>query len=220
MNAVSVINDFCKNNIDSDSVEILPGLGNDEIQKYQNVNNLKPEQYQEVLALVMRSTGISMGYEFDFTGLLDKADDCDLGCSENVVYNAVDIGTDGSGNRWVVEINDGVFENVLFLCHDPSVIAYEASGVTEFIGRALNNIRSKTNWIGSDDGSWYKENGGGVVNGDLVYFDLRSHAVGHSVPLCLYYDSPDMLKRHGRELLFSMPHKNRNWWQKFRDKWR
>jgi hypothetical protein len=220
MTPVDVIKDVVNSKgKEFEGVEILPGLSDDEITKIKNVNGLDDDQFRELIDLLRVTRGINAGYEFDFTGLTEAAGKFDIGKNGMAIWDAVDIGSDGCGNTWIGEIFNGRIQHYLFLCHDPSIIVYESETLSGFLQRLFTTNRRKCG-LGCDDGNWNKADGGGVVKDGNIQWDLSHRIPGSSVPLYVYYDKIDELARDGTNLRFSLPYHQRNWWQRFRDKWR
>lgn len=181
-------------------------------------SGLASASVKEVRDLLSVATGLNLGYEFDFADLLKQPVEFDPGQETPLVTQALYFGNDGSGNYWAIEVDEGGLRDVLFLCHDPAMIVYEAPSLAVFLKRVLCTDKAAMA-VGTDDGAWKKPNGGGIERDGRLWFDLRGRQPGRSVPLCVRHGQRDSLRREGQELLFSMPAPEtppptspRGWW--------
>jgi hypothetical protein len=57
----------------------------------------------------------------------------------NILPHTIDLLGDGCGNFWVVDVNqNGMWGAVIFVCHDPPVIAIQAQNLAEFVSQILD----------------------------------------------------------------------------------
>lgn len=53
---------------------------------------------------------------------------------EDVIPHSIEVGGDGAGNFWVIDIDDqGNLGKVFFACHDPAVLVIQSQGINEFL---------------------------------------------------------------------------------------
>ena len=190
----------------------LPGLSNDRIRFLESTRKKPlPALIKELLPV---TTGIhftkdDIYYEIDFeTGSTES----------NLFPDSIHLVNDNCGNSWTVDLafDPERVGPVFFVCHDPPVIFYQSHDLAEFLDHFLNGKEL----IAEDHAIWTAGETGGRRDGEWVVFDLQKEELGSGAPLCLYHDEPSGLERVGNSLVFRIRHRTRNWWQRFRDRWR
>jgi hypothetical protein len=189
---------------------VLPGLSERQIQ-FEEANQGGP--LPETLKALLRET---MGIQFKH----QKSEfviGCDSG-SGDLFPNCIDFMNDGCGNFWVIDtaLDPNRLGPVFFVCHDPPVIFYQSRDLSEF----LDCILSRKEMAQTDGAIWNAGESGGRREGEWIIFDLHNEVLGSGAPLNLYYDDDSRLERVGNSLIFRIRHRTRNWWQRFRDRWR
>jgi hypothetical protein len=109
-------------------IELRPGLINNEVDDLANKLPAKriPDEIRELL---IYSRG------FDFLSIEEVTfDGVGYFGFEEFFPNSVQLLGDGFGNFWIVDIsNQGEWENVFYVCHDPPVIVKHSENLTQFI---------------------------------------------------------------------------------------
>ena len=192
----------------SEYFKILPGLGEEEIEKAQAKHGSAfPEPLKALLRECAGLEGEYQSITWDSTG-----DDIEL------FPGSIRLMDDGAGNYWAIDtvLDPNRLGPVFFVCHDPAVIVYEARDLAGFLELYLN---SKD--LSSTDGEiWSKGAAGGTREGEWLVWDLSAEKVGSGAPICIYHDDIQGLQRVGNSLTFRIKHRERTGWQRFRDNWR
>lgn len=126
----------------SNSVTLRPGLSEEEVVRFQK--ELPGALPGEIRELLIYSAGFDVA-----SGQLLKSRH--MGGTTRVLFTGSgDIGLsvlpcpvalfgDGCGNFWVVDVNpSGAWGAILFVCHDPPVIAIQAADLACFLSQVLN----------------------------------------------------------------------------------
>ena len=114
---------------DSVSLELNPGLTNEEITNFEDRLPCKlPSEIRELLQVTRGFEGIAAD-QVDFTGedlFYDQ---------EDVFPNGLPIASDGFGNFWVVDLTaeSDTFGPVYFACHDAPVILFQSRSLADFL---------------------------------------------------------------------------------------
>jgi len=116
----------------SHEVTLLPGLSEHEIAQFQEqLPRLLPDEIRQLflyssgfahpLLGTVRFNGVAGGVEFP------------------LLPSSVSLLGDGCGNFWVADINvsNGVWGPIFFVCHDPPVIAIQARDLADFLSQIL-----------------------------------------------------------------------------------
>jgi len=123
-------------------VTLKPGLSEDEIARFQT--QLPGELPREIRELLTYAAGFEVASEQllksrrmgDTAGVLFTGSG-DIGLS--ILPCPVAVLGDGCGNFWVVDVDpSGAWGSILFVCHDPPVIAVQAADLASFLDQALN----------------------------------------------------------------------------------
>lgn len=132
----------------SHNVTVQPGLSQEEIARFQQqLPGTLPHEIRELLLY-------SAGFEVQSQQLLKSRR---MGDTTRVLFTGIgDVGLsilpspvallgDGCGNFWVVDVSPiGAWGVILFVCHDPPVIAVQAADLGSFLGQVLNPGGSNT----------------------------------------------------------------------------
>ena len=128
------------------AIELLPGLSTTELNRLakQLPEEHIPADIQELLAFARG---------FTFGGLEDITfDGVNQFGFEELFPSAVQLGGDGFGNFWIIDIDaNGKWGNVFYVCHDPAVVVKHSNNLAEFLGHideyGKNNDDSHLNII-------------------------------------------------------------------------
>ena len=117
---------------DVDHLKLLPPLGADDLAALETrIPCPLPAEVRELLAY---SRGFENGpvKSVDFSGLTDFG-------MEEIFPCPIPIAHDGFGNYWVVDLTTGsrAWAPILYVCHDPAVIVFQAASLAEFIEELL-----------------------------------------------------------------------------------
>lgn len=146
-------------------IELLPGLTDNEIDSL--ATGLPTKQIPSDVRELLRFTK-----GFEFYGI-DKITFDGVGQFgfENIFPYSVQLGHDGFGNFWILDVDSkGNWGNVFFVCHDPAVVVKHSDSLSEFIKHIdeygkdiensnLNIIHEKTVF-----NIWKKDNGFTEIN--------------------------------------------------------
>jgi SMI1 / KNR4 family (SUKH-1) len=110
-------------------VELLEGMGESEINEFQNnaPNKYLPNEIKDLLKFTRG---------FEFFGLEEVQFDAygHFGFEE-VFPNSIQLAGDGFGNFWILDIDSkGNWKEVYYVCHDPAVIVKHSENLSDFIG--------------------------------------------------------------------------------------
>jgi len=126
----------------ANSVTLRPGLSEEEVVRFQKeLPGTLPSEIKELLIYsagfdVASSQLLKSGRMSDTTRVLFTGGG-DVGLS--VLPCPVALFGDGCGNFWVVDVSpSGAWGAILFVCHDPPVIAIQAADLTCFLSQVLN----------------------------------------------------------------------------------
>ncbi len=113
---------------DEYNIELLPGLTEDEIDHLAKglPTGQIPKEIRELLSFTKG---------FEFSGL-DEITFDGVGQFEfeNIFPYSVQLGHDGFGNFWILDVDSkGNWGNVFYVCHDPAVIVKHSDNLSEFI---------------------------------------------------------------------------------------
>ena len=125
----------------SPRVTLNPGLSEEEIARFQaQLPGALPLKIRELLVY-------SSGFEVASEQLLKSRRVGDTtrvlftgsgGVGLSILPCPVALLGDGCGNFWVVDVNpSGAWGVILFVCHDPPVIALQAGDLADFLGQVL-----------------------------------------------------------------------------------
>lgn len=121
-------NQFESEDGDAYKVELLDGMSESEITAYQNSlpNKHLPNEIKELLSFTRG---------FEFLPLEEvRFDSYGQFGFEAMFPNSIPLSGDGFGNFWVLDIdNNGNWNQVYYVCHDPAVIVKHSSDLTNFI---------------------------------------------------------------------------------------
>ncbi len=132
----------------SRTVTLRPGLSEAEIAQFEEeLPAPLPHEIKELLSYsagfdvvseqVLKSRRIGETVPVLFTG------NGSVGLPKVVPCPVALLG-DGCGNFWVVDVSaNGVWGAILFVCHDPPVIAFQAADLVQFLAQVLNPSDSK-----------------------------------------------------------------------------
>ncbi len=113
---------------DEYNIELLPGLSDNEID---NLAKGLPtgEMPYDIRELLRFTKG------FEFYGIDEITfDGVGQFGFENIFPFSVQLGHDGFGNFWILDIDSkGNWGNVFYVCHDPSVVVKHSENLSEFI---------------------------------------------------------------------------------------
>jgi cell wall assembly regulator SMI1 len=117
----------------SNQVALMPGLSKEEIDRFEGRLYSLPDEVRELLSYSEGFRLPSMG-SLRFTGV--------AGFELVAAFPAsVALLADGCGNVWVVDINvgDGSWGAIFFVCHDPPVLVLQAPNLEDFLLRIFQN---------------------------------------------------------------------------------
>lgn len=126
----------------SRSVTLRPGLSEGEIARFQTqLPGVLPNEIRELLIYsagfdiasgqLLKSSRIGDTAQVLFTG------SGDVGLS--ILPCPIALLGDGYGNFWVLDVNpNGAWGTILFVCHDPPVIAIQATDLASFLNQVFN----------------------------------------------------------------------------------
>ena len=126
----------------SRSVTLRPGLSEEDVARFQTqLPGVLPDEIRELLIYsagfdvasgqLLKSSRVSDTARVLFTG------SGDVGLS--ILPCPIALVGDGYGNFWVVDVNqNGAWGAILFVCHDPPVIAIQAADLADFLSQVLN----------------------------------------------------------------------------------
>lgn len=139
-------NEYTSEDGDKYSVELLPGMSEDEIKEFRGKlpNSYIPSDIEELLKF---SKGFSF---FGFDEILFDAYG-QFGF-EDMFPRSIQLAGDGFGNFWVLDIDsNGNWGSVYYVCHDPAVIVKHSIDLVDFIKHidefGKNEIESHLNLI-------------------------------------------------------------------------
>jgi len=113
---------------DAYQIELQPGLTDKEIDNL--AKGLPTGQIPDDVRALLKFT---RGFEFYGIDQITFDGVGQFGF-ENIFPNAVQLGHDGFGNVWVLDVGaNGKWGNVFYVCHDPAVVVKHSSDLTEFI---------------------------------------------------------------------------------------
>jgi cell wall assembly regulator SMI1 len=126
----------------SESVILRPGLSEEEIARFQRqLSGALPREVRELLLY-------SAGFEVASVQLLKSRRTADTtqvlftgngDVALSILPCLVTLLGDGCGNFWIVDVNpSGAWGAILFVCHDPPVIAIQAADLASFLYQVLN----------------------------------------------------------------------------------
>jgi hypothetical protein len=127
----------------SQGLSLLPGLSDTEISAFQKrLGNPLPNDISELLRY-------SAGFDFRLgqprspTGHLRFVGE-EIGFPDDTFFSAVSLLDDGCGNYWAVDVDrrTGDWGSVLFICHDPPVIAIQARDLSTLLEQILSPVDS------------------------------------------------------------------------------
>jgi len=133
----------------SHSVTLRPGLSEKEVARFQK--QLPGPLPGEIAELLSYSAGfdVASGQLLKSSRAGDTARVLFTGSGNvglSILPCPVALLCDGSGNFWVVDVNpSGAWGAVLFVCHDPPVIAIQAADLASFLEQVLHPGGSDSN---------------------------------------------------------------------------
>ena len=204
-------------------VELMNGLSEEEMNDFINrlPNRYLPDEIRELLHYARG---------FKFFGLDDITFDClESGGFRELLPCSVELAGDGFGNFWVVDIDQqGNWNNVWYICHDPSVIIKHSENVSQFIEHVhefgkkgelsnLDDIHERVVmniWNGDNDFIERKE----ALKSDdkilkdfalslpsnYVIIDLRNKPCKSGFAWGKFSENPSNIHRHETELMWGM----------------
>jgi cell wall assembly regulator SMI1 len=121
-------------------VTLMPGLSGQEMAEFQKrLPGPLPDDIRELLRYSAGFHHPSIG-TVHFTGISDSQ-------FTTALPFAVPLLTDGSGNFWVIDVNNknGAWGPVFFVSHDPPVVVVQAPDLETFLSQVLDTGRSNPN---------------------------------------------------------------------------
>ena len=169
----------------SSRVTLNPGLSEEEIARFQaQLPGALPLKIRELLVY-------SSGFEVASEQLLKSRRVGDTtrvlftgsgGVGLSILPCPVALLGDGCGNFWVVDVNpSGAWGVILFVCHDPPVIALQAGDLADFLGQVLRvraKITATSNPCTSDAILSYQWRGGVGSATDSAHVSRRGARAG------------------------------------------
>ena len=216
----------------SRTVTLRPGLSDEEVAQFQTqLPGALPDEIRELL-LYSAGFDVASGQLLKSSRVGDTARVLFTGSGDvglSILPCPVALLGDGSGNFWVVDVNpSGAWGAILFVCHDPPLIAIQAADLASFLGQVLDPGDSKdtldyvrnaaTTRIWKDDPWLVSVRDARLVQDAAVskfasqlpenfaVADLRSKEVGRGFSWGKAGPSAD-IRRNGTELLFGVEQK-------------
>jgi hypothetical protein len=112
---------------DEYKIEPLPGLTDDEINRLCRLLPTEriPDEYIELLKFTKGFEFYGVDVTFDCIGQFGF---------ENIFPYSVQVGHDGFGNFWIVDVDSkGNWGAVFYVCHDPAVVVKHSDNLSQFI---------------------------------------------------------------------------------------
>lgn len=161
-------------------LDLSPGLSTGEIEQLAATHGGLPDALRAVLSV---AAGFDGPVEVDFTG-----ESMAFGLDE-LFDRPLPIATDGFGNHWVLELDDG---RVWFVGHDPPVLVLQSCDLDHFVESVLNMWQpgrpTDIDWVHDDRAMaiWTDRHqvasAGGTGSGARDHpFDLRRAEVGEGL---------------------------------------
>jgi hypothetical protein len=125
----SILNEkYTSEDGDDYKIELLPGLTNNEIDNL--AKGLPTGQIPNDIRELLRFTK-----GFEFYGIDEITfDGVGQFGFENIFPYSVQLGHDGFGNFWILDVDSkGNWGNVFYVCHDPTVVVKHSDNLLEFI---------------------------------------------------------------------------------------
>lgn len=122
-----LIEEYISEDGDEYKVDLNPGLSDDAIDAL--AERLPTGQIPSEIRELLRFSG-----GFRFHGLEEVTFGGNGFGFEEVFPNSIELAGDGSGNFWIVDVGeDGRWNSVFFVCHDPAVVVKHSNDLSEFI---------------------------------------------------------------------------------------
>lgn len=215
--------------------ELMPGMLETEVELFANTLPGKKIP-QEIEDLLLYSTGFSfygLG-EVSFVGLDEDVGDL----FSDVLANYISLASDGFGNYWCLFIKeDGTWEGVYYISHDPFVIVKHSENLAEFIHHVAefgrNEQESHLDFIHDTRVFEVAENDEGLMSKEAVarkdavlkefandfgsnflFGDLRNKKISTGVS----FENAISISRHDSELIWALEQRQENILERARGK--